>query len=175
MLSAACTILCAQTIPQHKSIECDFVQTRHSELLSGDAVSTGRMYYSAPDQLKWEYLSPNRTAFVINGSAVTVLKADGTPLEDPGANKMYKGIARFLMGCIEGKLLSDTKNFAISVEQTRNGWQAALTPLRGEVRQMFSRIDIYFDEPSQSIVKVVMYEKNGGSTQVDMFNIKIDR
>lgn len=174
-LSLACLALRAQSIPQHKSIECDFIQTRHSELLAADAVSKGKMYYAAPDKLRWEYMSPARTAFVINGPEVTVLKADGTPLDDPGANKMYKGIARFLMGCIEGKLMSDTKNFSISVEQMPYGWQAALVPLRGEAKQMFSRIDIHFDASSQSVVKVVMHEKNGGTTTVNMNNIKIDQ
>ena len=41
-----------------KSISAEFVQKKHMKILSRPLNSYGKFYFSAPDSLRWEYISP---------------------------------------------------------------------------------------------------------------------
>ena len=41
-----------------ESLSSDFLQTKYIKMMKGAAISSGRLYYLAPDILKWEYRQP---------------------------------------------------------------------------------------------------------------------
>lgn len=60
-----------------KSMQCDFVQTKHLRMLNEKMVSRGKMYYQQGNRLRWEYTSPYAYTFVINGSKVLIRQISG--------------------------------------------------------------------------------------------------
>lgn len=123
-----------------------------------DIVCHGKMYYKQPDKLRWEYTDPYKSVITMNGAG----------------SKMNKGIARILMGCIEGKFLTDTKAFQVEINTSAQGWTASLMPLRSEMKQLFQSIEITFDNKLESVVKVQLFEKTGEVTTVTMHDIKLN-
>ena len=54
------------------SIEADFVQTKQVALMSEPQVSTGHMTYSAPDHIRWTYLTPQNIVWEMDGEKTNV-------------------------------------------------------------------------------------------------------
>ena len=53
-----------------KTMQCDFVQTKHLKMLNDVMVAQGKMYYQQHSKLRWEYTNPYAYTFVLNGDKV---------------------------------------------------------------------------------------------------------
>lgn len=112
------------------SLEADFVQTRHSSMMSGPQISLGHMSYHAPDYLQWAYTSPETMVWEINGSKSNV-------------NPHVQRLLRMIMNAVEGqdpdseKVKKETKKFFQSVniiidEKTGVAKQVEMTEKNGD-------------------------------------------
>lgn len=158
------------------SINCDFTQTRHLSIMNQDIVSKGKMSYSKPDKLRWEYQSPQQMAFVMDGQDVSFenngKKAQADAVQ---GGMMYRQIAKLLMSCISGKMLSDQKSFGISINEQGKEIVAELIPKKGELKRMWSKMVMHFDSSSLNAVKIEIMEAGGDSTVIDFYNTKTQR
>ena len=143
------------------SIDCDFVQEKHSELLSQGAVSSGHMTYSGPGRLEWSYTDPLLLSIKMEGGAVTVEK-DGIPLELKGNElRLVREIANLVIGCIEGPAPS-----------TANGPLVELLPRTKDERRMWTKIVITHDTAGGEVRRFEMHEANGDTTLISFKNVK---
>ena len=55
-----------------KSMQCSFVQTKKMKLLRNEMQSKGVMFFVRPDKLRWQYDTPYRYTFVLNGNEVRI-------------------------------------------------------------------------------------------------------
>lgn len=157
-----------------KTLECDFVQIKHLKILNDEMVSKGKMYYSQPDMLRWEYVSPYSYVFVLNDSKVLISNDGRTDIIDVNQNKVFKEIARLMMDSIVGNSLSDNTSFDISIDDTTKEWVATLLPLKKDMKQMWNRLVLHFDKGRRSVVKVEMHEKSGDYTEINLSNIVVN-
>ncbi|MBQ6613184.1 MAG: outer membrane lipoprotein carrier protein LolA [Alistipes sp.] len=155
-----------------KSVECSFVQTKHVKLLNDKMVSYGKMYYSAPSLLRWEYTSPYTYTFILNQHQVLLKSAQRQDVVDVNNSKMFKEIVRLMMSSVVGSCLSDDTTFDVSIASVGNEWVATLLPLRRDMKQMWSRLVVHFNRSNQSVVKVEMYEPSGDYTIIELSNIR---
>jgi len=153
------------------TMQCDFVQNKSVKLLNDNIKSKGKMYYSQPNKLRWEYTSPYTYTFILNGSKVTLQKNNKNSVIDTRQNKMFKEIVNIMMNSVVGKSLSDKKSFKTSVKEASSEWTATLLPQSKELKQMFTKIILHFNRQQAVIVKVEMYEKNGDTTTITLQNI----
>lgn len=155
-----------------KSMQADFVQTKHLKMLGDKMVSNGRMCYQQSDKLRWEYTSPYDYTFILNGNKVLMKKGDRRDVVDVNKNKMFKEIARIMMNSIVGRCLTDRKSFKVSMATMQQTCTATLIPLKKEMKQMYTRIIIVFNRHTSTVNKVTMYEKNGDYTEIVLKNMK---
>ncbi len=52
------------------SIQSEFIQKSHTQMLDEPLRSRGRFNFKAPDRLRWEVLSPERFGFIVDGEEV---------------------------------------------------------------------------------------------------------
>lgn len=152
-------------------MQCDFVQTKHVKLLNDKMISKGKMYYSQPNKLRWEYTSPYTYTFILSGNKVTLKKGGKNSVINVNQNKMFREIVNIMMNSVVGKCLSDRKSFKTTVKDTPSEWVATLTPQSKELKQMFTKIILHFNKQKSVIVKVEMFEKNGDTTSIVLENI----
>lgn len=155
-----------------KTMQCDFVQTKSLKMLGDKMVSKGKMYCSQPSQLRWEYTTPYTYTFVLNDNNVMLKSGSRSDVIDINQNKMFKEIARIMMNSVLGKLLTDKKDFSVTVKQNGKQYVATLTPLRKDLKQMFTHILLHYDIKEGMVKTVVLKEKNGDSTTIELTNIK---
>ncbi len=158
-----------------KTMECDFVQTKHLKMLNDKMVSHGRMYYQQSSKLRWEYTAPYTYTFILNDNKVMLKNSRRTDVIDVNQNKMFKEIARIMMNSIVGKCLTDDKSFKTSIQETPNEWIATLLPQKKDMKQMWTKLILHFDRNKNTVVQVEMHEKSGDYTVIELKNNKLNK
>ena len=157
-----------------KSMQCDFVQTKHLKMLNGDMVSKGRMYYQQTNRLRWEYTTPYSYTFVLNNDKVLINSGKRNDVIDVNQNKVFREIARMMLNSVVGNCLNDEKSFKSSIATQGGEWVATLLPQRKDMKQMFQKIVLHFSQKQAVVTQVVLTERNGDQTVIDLKNIKVN-
>lgn len=162
----------SQAAAKIKTMQCDFVQTKHLKMLNDKMVSKGRMYYQQSDKLRWEYTAPYTYTFVINGTKVMMRNNRRNDVIDVNQNKVFREIARIMMSSVVGNCLNNPKDFKATISTDKDQWIATLTPQRKDLKAMFQTIRLYFDRQKQMVQKVELTEKKGDKTVIELTNAK---
>lgn len=163
-----------QTASAMKTMQCDFVQTKHLKMLNNDFVSHGKMYYQQSNKLRWEYTSPYSYTFILNNDQVLLKNKQRNDLIDVKQNKLFKEIVRIMMSSVIGNCLTDDKNYKVSVAAIGNEWVATLLPQRKDMKQMFPKLILHFNAKKSVVNNVELYDKNGEKTIIELKNIRIN-
>ena len=155
-----------------RTMQCDFVQTKHMRMLNDKMVSRGRMYYVQPNKLRWEYTSPYTYTFVLNNSQVMMSRGKKNQVIDVNQSKVFKEITRIMMNSVVGKCLNDGKDFKTTIAGTSTEWIATLVPLKKNMKQMFQTIKIHFNKRRSMVSVVALLEKNGDRTVIELRNVR---
>lgn len=155
-----------------KTMQADFVQTKHLRMLGEKMVSRGRMCYQQSDKLRWEYTKPYAYTFILNGNSVMMSKGGHRDVVDVNRNKVFREIARMMMSSVVGTCLTDSKNFKVSMTVDKQTYTATLLPQKKDVKAMFTRIVLVFNRRTSVVSKVTMYEKNGDRTEITLDNVR---
>lgn len=153
-----------------RSMQCEFRQTKNLSLLATEMVSTGRMYYKE-GMLRWEYLSPYRYIFIINGERVLLDSPSGSNVIDTKTNKMFGSIANIMMNSLTGNIM-DTEEFYTLILEEKEGWIAELIPVKKEMQQFFTKVRLHINPVEKSVEKVELLEKGGDTTLIEMTEIE---
>ena len=152
------------------SLQCDFVQTKKSEMLSQKVMSQGKMYFVAPNKLRWEYNSPENILFVVNGDKILYKKNGHQDVNDVSRKKVFKKISQMMLLFVTGDFLKENKLFRTTID----GEKVTLIPLKGDIRHAFSKVVLHIDRQRGVVTIVEMYEKRGDITLIEMKNIQKD-
>lgn len=77
------------------------------------------------------------------------------------------------MNSVTGKCLTDTKSFSVRLyTASSTQWVADLTPLNKQLKQMFTKVRLYFNVKTQMVERVELHEKSGDNTVIILQNIK---
>lgn len=163
-----------QTASAMKTMQCDFVQTKHLKMLNNDFVSHGKMYYQQSNKLRWEYTSPYSYTFILNNDKVLLKNKQRNDLIDIKQNKLFREIVRIMMSSVVGNCLADDKNYKVSIATIGNEWVATLLPQRKDMKQMFPKLVLHFHAKKSVVNTVELYDKNGEKTIIELKNIRIN-
>ena len=142
-----------------ETLQADFVQTRHSQMLTKDLVSEGTVALVAPDKLRWEVVKPYRSVFVTEGEGDSFASLGMTK----GTSGMTKGNRRF-------RIPTD-KDFTATVLEGEDV-VVKLVPLRRDLKQLFREIIVHADKKSFRIHTALLVTPEGDWTQLEFKNIR---
>ncbi|MCD4793431.1 MAG: outer membrane lipoprotein carrier protein LolA [Bacteroidales bacterium] len=154
-----------------KTIDSDFKQYKHLDILENDIESTGHFSFQASDKVRWEYFKPYKYLIIMNAGIMWINDGNKTQKFDTGSNKMFKEINDLMVGMLQGKIL-ESKNFKISFFENSKQILAKLIPLSAEMKEFLSEINLYFDKKDYSVSKIKMLEHSGDYTLIEFFNRK---
>lgn len=157
-----------------RTFQCTFSQTKTMKYLNNSVISRGRMYYSQPGRLRWEYTSPSQYIFIINGGRVIMKSSRKTNTVDARSSKLFQSISQIMISSVTGQMLQNNKDFNITMYDGGKDWLAMLKPKRGDMKKMFNGITIHFRASNNSVSRVDIYEQNGDNTVVLLSNEKIN-
>lgn len=152
------------------TLQCDFTQTKQLRMLNNKLTSRGRMYYQKSDRLRWEYASPYQFTFLLNGNQALTRQGGKTKMIATQQSKTLRQVSRIMMSSVVGDCLSNTRDFKVTLKQVSGQWQATLVPQRGSMKQMFRSIRLTFHKKSRQVTSVLLTEKNGDTTLIELHN-----
>ena len=157
-----------------QSMQCRFVQEKTSSMLAEPQIAEGRMYYAAPDRMRWEYTTPYAFALVVNGERLVKVTDGKAEVLEGNAGRMYQGMVNLIIGSASGKKLFDTTVFDIVLYDDNGFWRADMTPKRRDMKRMFSQLVFRFDKKTNGISRVEFVEAGGGITSIRFEEIKVN-
>lgn len=156
------------------SITSSFTQVKTISFLNDKVRSTGNLYFTNQQQLRWEYISPYQYTFIINGEKVHIKNGKRSQTIDVKSSQMFKSIARMMMNSITGRNLMDNHDFTSRLYLQGREWVAIMTPRRSQIKKMFKSVTLYFNEQHSMVSRVVMTEPSGDTTVITLSNVKIN-
>ena len=157
-----------------QTMQCRFVQEKTSSMLTEPSVSEGKMYFSSPDRLRWEYLTPYPFALVVNGEQIVKVTDGKAEVLDSNSGRMYQGITSMIMGSASGKKLFDASAFDVLLYDDGVFWKAEMTPKRRDMKRMFSQLVFRFDKKTNGISRVEFVGSNGDVTLIRFEDIRLN-
>ena len=147
------TILLALAAGMPKQISADFILTKSSPMLQGEQVFLGKLTYRSPDYIRWEYTSPEKAVWELNGAKGNL---------SPQVRRMIETVS----ACVNGK--EDARNLKVD----KKGNVMTITPLRRDMKRVVEKIVVTIDPKTGFAACVEIHEANGGKTSIAFTNVK---
>lgn len=161
-----------------KTLSCDFVQTRVSSMLGEAAVSSGHLDYAAPDCLRWQCTAPADAEYTLIVNGDTMAGGTGGAIEVIDlrrGNRSVSEIMHVMMETVTGRALADRSTFTTTVSAGSDDTRViTLTPVRRDMRAIFSRIELTYSTRDDVVTGITLYEKSGDYTSLRFSNISIN-
>jgi len=157
-----------------RTMQCSFTQVKSMTLMKNSIKSKGTMYFKKPNRLRWQYTTPYDYTFIMADGKAYMKSAGKTTTIDVNKNKMFRQITEVIMNCMIGGNLSKTSYFKIAMYKSGGIVQANLTPLKKELKQIYSQVTLSFNSSQTMVTKVEMKEKNGDKTTITLSDIKLN-
>lgn len=158
-----------------RTISAQFVQTKEMKILSKPLKSEGRFFYSAPDSIRWEYLSPIKTVMLSHkGNLQRYIWHGGDFVKDAG---MSVESIRFVMAEInnwmQGRFESnDTFSATVLPGETT---RIAVVPKAAEMKQFIEKIEITFSKTPGVIDSISIIEGAETATRIQFNSVKLNQ
>jgi len=156
-----------------QSIKADFVQKRSLPILTKPLLSEGKFYFSAPDSLRWEYLSPVRSVMLQKGKVLKLYHfSEGRwkPELTPAVESIRMVLSEISLWC-QGHF-DESKSFEARYLPGPPK-RILLIPKRG-IDKFVQRIEIVLSEKPGLIERVEMEEPDGSRTVMEFKKSEIN-
>lgn len=162
-----------------QTLEAEFVQNRKSEFLAAPEESRGAFSYSAPDLVRWDYLSPKPVSLVIREDEMLTWYKDLGKAEKMKVGRASAQVFRYLNA--SGSLDTLMKYFAVTFSFPPAGTAGGGDPYRLDLAPRFARIrkrlqamSLWIDRKLFLPVRVSYVEANGDATEYRFENLKVN-
>jgi outer membrane lipoprotein-sorting protein len=154
-------------LAQVKSVRATFVEKKYLAALDRAVESSGELFYSAPDKLEKRTLKPRPELMQLDRDTLVL---------ERGRNKYTVQLQESpelaaLIESIRGTLASDRKalerNFAITLEGTRERWVLTLLPTNFKASQAVKRIRLTGAKDEVSGIEVVQGDGDRAVTTIE--------
>lgn len=150
-----------------KTIDASFTQVKSISLLNDKLVAQGKLLFSAPDCLRWEYTKPYRYTFIMNGHRVKFSNSRGTNVVDLNTAKLFRNIADIIMQTVTGRCLGPDSRFRYRIYPAgADMWKIVLTPKDKQMAAMFSNVTLKVSRKSGKVHSIEIKEKAGDVTEI---------
>ena len=156
-----------------RSVKAEFLQKRTLQILTKPLLSEGRLFFYAPDSLRWEYLSPLRSVMLQKGSTLQVYNfSEGVwKPEITQAVEARRMVLAEISQWFQGRF-DESKAFKHLYSP---GPPARVILVPGEgINRFIQRIEIVLSARPGVIDRVEIEEPGGSRTSIEFKNVEID-
>jgi outer membrane lipoprotein-sorting protein len=163
-----------QTSEAMQTMTCDFTQVKELSFMDEKVTSEGKMYYKQTNKIRWEYMKPYTYVFASDGQNVITHSGNSTSKMPVRSSKLFSEIGKVMIGGVSGKGLIDSPDFSTEFGVGKEDYMITLTPLKKEIKNLFSSIRVYVSRTDHRIHAVDLMEKSGDKTSIHLKNIRIN-
>jgi outer membrane lipoprotein-sorting protein len=162
-----------------KTWTADLTQTRHLKALAEPLKAEGKVWFSAPDQFRWELGQPARTVAIRNGPDMWLLSPKLKRAEHFPLNGGATGPWSDAMALLESGFPRDAKAFRDQYElraftRTNDVCQLDLTPRQPAARAMIPSVSVVFSIETKNLVATELTLADGSVLRNDFRNVRVN-
>jgi len=154
------------------TLQSDFVQIKHLDVLSEDIESNGKLFYKASNKLRWEYTTPLEYLIILKDGKVSIKDEGKVSSYDLSGNKTFQKINEMMIGSIQGDLLINEADYTYEFKENSANYLVVMYPKQKKVKEFMKSINIYFSKKDYSVEQVKMLEQSGDYTLMKFKNKK---
>lgn len=162
-----------KTARETKSITSDFTQTKHLDILIDVSTSSGKLYYAAPDNIRWEYTEPQSSIAIFKEDVLWVSHEGKTEKIDLSSKKLFKRFNTLIVNSITGTMF-DEEQFEISYFKIAKGYMVKFLPKEKRLQRFVATIQLTFTENTGEVTQVKLIEPNDDYTLITFNNRAIN-
>jgi len=151
------------------SIKSDFIQEKHLNMLEEVLISEGHFIFQKENNVLWEYTHPIDYAIIVYDGKFIIRDIDKFSEFNIESNRMFKEINNMIITSVSGNFLNNP-DFEATYFENSEFYMVNLIPVKLEVKEMLSEIEIYFDKKDISVSKVKFIEPGDDFTLIKFFN-----
>ena len=153
----------------------DFVQTRNLKALTEPLVSTGRVWFAAPQNFRWE-LGQNQTIAIRSNETMLVVyprlkRAEKYDFAAAGPSEWKDALSLLQSGFPRSRADIDHQFKILSLTETNNLYDLALQPKSAGARKMMPEIDVFIST-DLSLAGTELRFVDGSSMRNDFRNVQ---
>ena len=156
-----------------RSVKANFLQKRFLQILTKPLLSEGKLFFYAPDSVRWEYLNPLRSVMLQKGSTIQVHNfSEGKwKPEITQAVEARRMVLAEISQWFQGRF-DESKAFKHGYSP---GPPARVTMVAGEgINRFIQRIEIVLSARPGVIDRVEIEEPGGSRTSIEFRNVEIN-
>lgn len=155
-------------------IQADYREEKSGGLLARPAISTGKMWYSAPNKFRKESHGEGKESIIVsNGDLLWMYYPAFQEAERYDLRKqkfINQGIAAFTSGL---DFAQAEKDFTIVAQETARGYSIELTPKRGPVSRMLARLEVQLSKALE-LESVETQSPRGEKIRTELSHISVE-
>jgi outer membrane lipoprotein-sorting protein len=156
-----------------RTVQADFTQEKHLQILAQPLLSRGRLIFAAPDRLRWEYEAPLPSVLLMNeGRVQRFVKTGATWTEDasaalPAMSFVMQEIGRWMNGRFD-----ENPDFAARLEP---GGRIILSPRKEALATVIQQIVLQLADTPGVIEAVTVYEDDLNFTRLHFTDVVVNQ
>ncbi len=155
-----------------QSTESDFTQEKYLSIMTDKVISKGKLYYKAPNLVRWEYTQPYAYIIVFNNGKIFIKDDKKVKKFDASSNKNFSELNDNLTMIIQGKLFSQRKDFNYKYQESDKYYLVTLFPQAKKLKDLFGSILVYFNKNDYSVYAIKLMEAQKDYTLIRFSNRK---
>ena len=120
----------------------DFVETKFIAMLDKPVVSSGQLFYVAPDKLEKRTLKPRPESMIIEGNTLVIERGRQNMTLQVDSAPELAGFVNSIRGTMAGDRKALERSFALSLEGPPQRWLLTLKPLDARMAAAVASIRI---------------------------------
>lgn len=131
-----------QLLAQSRSAHSSFVETKSIAILDKPVISSGELFYTAPDHLEKRTLKPKAETMVLDQGTILITRGSKNyrlQLQD------YPALAAFIdsiRGTLAGDAVALQHNYTLKLQGAMAHWTLQLLPANEQIKTVVQRISI---------------------------------
>ena len=155
-----------------KSLQSDFVQTKHLDFMENDVKSNGKLLYKANSKIRWEYTSPFHYYVIFNNDKMFVNDNGKKKETEVSSSKLLKDLSKIMLGTVNGSAVLDETKFKINYSKSGADFLAKMIPTDKTYKKYIKQIDLTFDGKTYLLKKIKTTEPSLDYTLIEFSNQK---
>lgn len=158
-----------QMLAQTRSAHASFVESKSIAMLDKPVISSGELFYRAPDYLEKRTLKPKADSMVLDQGSLLLSRGSKKyrmQLQD------YPELAAFIdsiRGTLAGDLNALETNYQLKLEGTMDSWTLQLLPVTTQIKAVVKRIRI--SGAANDVRSIEIFQADGDSSLMTIVKI----
>jgi outer membrane lipoprotein-sorting protein len=148
LFSAACNaenftiVQLMQTLEKAKPSHATFIETKHIALLDQPVVSSGELFFTAPDHLEKRTLLPKPESLIVDGNKILIERGSKTYYFTLQNMPELGAFINSIRGTLAGDLNALKRSFQLSLKGNAKQWTLQLAPTNEKMQKILQYINI---------------------------------